>query len=136
MTCLWNLKQVSKWIAMAYPTWLIFLRNDTSFEDFLEEVYVPFNCVLMVTRTDTEGHGEIVKDVYRISREDDLKWMEFGVWDPEQGFRGPRKGLYQRRHDLHGLNLRVISIHVREMIEMYYPDNFGKTPGGVVQARS
>ncbi|XP_076164713.1 glutamate receptor ionotropic, delta-1 isoform X3 [Ptiloglossa arizonensis] len=111
MTCLWNLKQVSKWIAMAYPTWLIFLRNDTSFEDFLEEVYVPFNCVLMVTRTDTEGHGEIVKDVYRISREDDLKWMEFGVWDPEQGFRGPRKGLYQRRHDLHGLNLRVISIH-------------------------
>ncbi|XP_076164714.1 glutamate receptor ionotropic, delta-1 isoform X4 [Ptiloglossa arizonensis] len=102
---------VSKWIAMAYPTWLIFLRNDTSFEDFLEEVYVPFNCVLMVTRTDTEGHGEIVKDVYRISREDDLKWMEFGVWDPEQGFRGPRKGLYQRRHDLHGLNLRVISIH-------------------------
>ena len=92
-----------------YPTWLLFLRDDTRSEDFLSDVWVPFNCVLMVAKRNTEGSGEIVRDVYRISKEDELRSMNFGTWDEEEGFRGPRLGLYQRRHDLHGRAIRVVS---------------------------
>lgn len=98
---------------MAYPTWLLFLRDETRIEEFLSDVYVPFDCTLMVTQRDAgEDAGEIIRDVYRISREDDLRSMSFGKWDPESGFQGPRLGLYQRRHDLHGRNIRVVSINV------------------------
>ncbi|KZC11092.1 Glutamate receptor [Dufourea novaeangliae] len=102
---------VSEWIAMAYPTWLLFLRNTTRFEDFLSKVHVPFDCVLMVAQPENnESNGEVIRDVYRIGREEDLRWMKFGEWDENQGFRGPRLGLYQRRHDLYGRNIRVVSI--------------------------
>ncbi|CAK9807402.1 Probable glutamate receptor [Anthophora quadrimaculata] len=103
--------QVSKWIAMAYPTWLLFLRDDTSFEEFLSNVYVPFDCILMVAQRDSEGNGEVVRDVYRIAKGDILRSMKFGAWDRLRGFRGPQLGLYQRRYDLEGRDLRVVSIH-------------------------
>ncbi|XP_031847328.2 glutamate receptor U1 [Nomia melanderi] len=101
---------VSRWITMAYPTWLLFLRNDTKFEDFLSEVHVPFDCVFMVAQPDGHGIGEVIRDVYRIGKEEELRWMKFGEWDAARGFRGPRLGLYQRRHDLHGRNIRVVAV--------------------------
>ncbi|XP_017765249.1 PREDICTED: probable glutamate receptor [Eufriesea mexicana] len=102
---------VSKWITMAYPTWLVFLRDDTKIEEFLSNIYVPFDCVLMVTQRDADGTGEIVQDVYRIDKEDGLRSMNFGWWNASKGFHGPLLGLYQRRHDLQGRNIRVVSIH-------------------------
>lgn len=98
---------------MAYPTWLLFLRNDTKFEDFLSEVHVPFDCVFMVAQPDDHGVGEVIRDVYRIGKEEKLRWMTFGDWDATRGFRGPQSGLYQRRHDLHGRNIRVVAVQVR-----------------------
>lgn len=106
------MKQVSKWIGMAYPTWLLFLRDESNFEEVLTNVYVPFDCVLMVAQRNTEGAGEIIRDVYRIGKEDRLRWMTFGTWNVTHGFRGPLLGLYQRRHDLYGRNIRVVAIHV------------------------
>nr|XP_033342788.1 glutamate receptor ionotropic, delta-1-like [Megalopta genalis] len=102
--------RVSKWITMAYPTWLLFLRNDTRFEDFLSEVHVPFDCIFMVVQPDDRGDGEVIRDVYRIGREEDLRWMKFGEWNQDRGFRGPMMGLYQRRHDLYGRNIRVVTV--------------------------
>ncbi|XP_043266187.1 probable glutamate receptor [Colletes gigas] len=119
---------VSEWITMSYPTWLIFLRDGTRMEDFLADVYVPFDCILMTVQTDAEGNGEIIRDAYRISREGDLRWMEFGAWDQADGFRGPKLGLYQRRHDLEGSNLRVISIHdppVSKILRNEYNETVG-----------
>lgn len=104
--------QVSEWIAMAYPTWLLFLRDGSRFEDFLSDVYVPFDCILMVAQRDAGGSGEMVRDVYRIGKGEVLESMTFGEWDEARGFRGPRLGLYQRRHDLHGRNIRVVSVDV------------------------
>ncbi|XP_078039267.1 putative glutamate receptor isoform X2 [Augochlora pura] len=102
--------RVSQWITMAYPTWLLFLRNDTRFEDFLSEVYVPFDCIFMIVQPDNGGDGETIRDVYRIGREEDLRWMKFGEWSRDRGFRGPMTGLYQRRHDLYGRNIRVVTV--------------------------
>lgn len=97
---------------MAYPTWLLFLRDGTRFDEFLSNVYVPFDCILMVTQRDSKGTGEIVRDVYQISKEDNLRSMKFGEWNAREGFQGPQLGLYQRRNDLNGRNIRVVSVHV------------------------
>ncbi|XP_050484650.1 uncharacterized protein LOC126870718 isoform X4 [Bombus huntii] len=102
---------VSKWITMSYPTWLLFLRDGTRFDEFLSNVYVPFDCILMVTQRDSKGTGEIVRDVYQISKEDNLRSMKFGEWNAREGFQGPQLGLYQRRNDLNGRNIRVVSVH-------------------------
>lgn len=97
---------------MSYPTWLLFLRDGTRFDEFLSNVYVPFDCILMVTQRDSKGTGEIVRDVYQISKEDNLRSMKFGEWNAREGFQGPQLGLYQRRNDLNGRNIRVVSVHV------------------------
>lgn len=67
----------------------------------------------MVVQPDDHGIGEVIRDVYRIGKEEDLRWMKFGEWDAAQGFRGPQSGLYQRRNDLHGRNIRVVALQVR-----------------------
>lgn len=95
---------------MAYPTWLLFLRDETRFEEFLSDVYIPFDCVFMVAQRDRQG-SEIIQDVYRIGKEDYLRSMTFGTWNSSHGFQGPLLGLYQRRHDLHGHNIRVVAIN-------------------------
>lgn len=114
-------KQVSKWITMAYPTWLLFLRDGTKIEEFLSNIYVPFDCVLMVAQRAADGSGELVRDVYRIDREDGLRSMDFGWWNASKGFHGPLLGLYQRRHDLQGRNIRVVSIHVSDISRLFLP---------------
>ncbi|XP_076295011.1 putative glutamate receptor isoform X2 [Lasioglossum baleicum] len=102
--------RVSQWITMAYPTWLLFLRNDTRYEDFLAEVHVPFDCIFMIAQPDDQGNGEVIRDVYRIGKEEDLRWTTFGEWDKDRGFHGSQLGLYQRRHDLYGRNIRVVTV--------------------------
>ncbi|XP_076302865.1 putative glutamate receptor [Lasioglossum baleicum] len=119
---------VSKWITMAYPTWLLFLRDGTKIEEFLSNIYVPFDCVLMVAQRAADGSGELVRDVYRIDREDGLRSMDFGWWNASKGFHGPLLGLYQRRHDLQGRNIRVVSIH-DPPVSRIFRDQAGQTFG-------
>lgn len=108
------MEQVSEWIAMAYPTWLLFLRDDTRPEDFLSQVHVPFDCILMVAQRNLDGTGEAIRDVYRINKKDHLRADNFGSWDEVHGLRGPTLGLYQRRHDLQGQTINVVSIQVSQ----------------------
>ncbi|XP_017796565.1 PREDICTED: probable glutamate receptor [Habropoda laboriosa] len=124
--------EVSEWIAMAYPTWLLFLRDGTNLEEFLSNVHVPFDCMLMVAQRDTEGNVEIVQDVYRIARGDVLRSMKFAAWDQAGGFRAPRLGLYQRRHDLQGRDIRVVSIH-DPPVSRILRDGIGGFFGEVIQ---
>ncbi|KAK2579344.1 hypothetical protein KPH14_008295 [Odynerus spinipes] len=94
--------QVSAWLAMEYPTWLLFFRNDTRMEDFFRNIYVPFDCKLMVTRDRGNGTGETIVEVYQIDKESEIRVMHFGFWNKTAGFKGPTTGLYQRRNNLHG----------------------------------
>nr|XP_012222289.1 PREDICTED: uncharacterized protein LOC105672139 [Linepithema humile] len=104
--------QVSTWIAMAYPTWLVFFNNETKIEDFLFDIYVPFDCKFMVARSSVNEVGkEIITEVYQVDKEKELRSMQFGVWDVAKGLKGPTRGLFLRRNDLFGQNIRVTSVH-------------------------
>lgn len=97
---------------MAYPTWLVFFDNKTTFSDFFFKVYVPFDCEFMVARSIDTGR-EIINEVYQIDKEKELRSMRFGVWDVKIGLKGPKHGLFSRRNDLFGQKIRVTSVHVR-----------------------
>ncbi|XP_011872070.1 PREDICTED: glutamate receptor U1-like isoform X2 [Vollenhovia emeryi] len=103
---------ISTWIAMAYPTWLVFFGNETTFADFFLEIYVPFDCKFMVAQSSANvTGGEIITEVYQIDRGKELRSMRFGVWDVKNGLKGPKHGLFLRRNNLFGQNIRVTSVH-------------------------
>lgn len=106
---------------MAYPTWLVFFNNNTKLEDFLFDIYVPFDCKFMVARSSVEKVGrEIISEVYQVDREKEIRSVQFGVWDAEKGLEGPKHGLFTRRNDLFGKNIRVTSVQVRLLVALNF----------------
>ncbi|XP_019887827.1 glutamate receptor ionotropic, kainate 2 isoform X2 [Ooceraea biroi] len=103
---------VSTWIAMAYPTWLVFFKNETKLSDFFFEIYVPFDCKFMVAKSSTNETGkENITEVYQVDKGKELRSMHFGTWDVKNGLKGPTRGLYFRRNDLFGHNIFVTSVY-------------------------
>lgn len=99
---------------MAYPTWLVFFGHETEITDFFFNIYVPFDCKFMVVQSSADVIGrEIITEVYQVDRRKELRTMPFGVWDVRDGLKGPKPGLYFRRNDLFGQNIRITSVHVR-----------------------
>ncbi|XP_070155700.1 probable glutamate receptor [Polyergus mexicanus] len=106
-----NFVNVSTWITMSYPTWLIFFDNKNNLTDFFFDVYVPFDSKFMVAQSIINETGkEIITEVYQVYKDKELRLNRFGVWDAEDGLKGPPHGLYLRRNDLFGHNLRVASL--------------------------
>ena len=122
---------MASWIAMDYPTWLVFFGNETSITEFFFEIYVPFGCRFMVAQNSPNVTGkEIITEVYHVDRGKELRFNHFGVWDAKNGLKGPKNGLetYMRRNDLFGQNIRVMSIDVRTLIlffaREFYNNNY------------
>ncbi|XP_071625720.1 probable glutamate receptor isoform X1 [Temnothorax longispinosus] len=103
--------QISTWITMAYPTWLVFFSNGTKFADFFFEIYVPFDCKFMVAQSSANvTDTEIITEVYQVDKRKELRSMQFGIWDVRNGLKGPTRGLFLRRNNLFGQNIRVASV--------------------------
>jgi len=66
---------------------------------------------------------EIITEVYQVDRRKELRSMQFGIWDVKNGLKGPTRGLFSRRHNLFGQNIRVTSVHVRSLISFYNYNN-------------
>ncbi|XP_046746480.1 probable glutamate receptor isoform X4 [Diprion similis] len=100
--------QVSTWITMAYPTWMIFLSEGSRASDFFSRMDIPFDCEFLVS--ESNGTMEVITEVYRVSPGDVLRDLPFGTWSPTDGVRTTRLTFYQRRSNLFGKKLRVTSI--------------------------
>ena len=97
---------------MAYPTWLIFFRETTSIDNFFRQIYVPFDCIFLVAQKGKNDNEATLTEVYQIEKEKELRKAIFGYWNLGTGVITPKLGLYQRRADLFGQNIRVTSIQV------------------------
>nr|QNL15103.1 ionotropic receptor 6 [Aulacocentrum confusum] len=102
--------EIAPWIDMSYPNWLIFFRNETKIQNFFSDIYVPFDCTFMVSTSEFEDQ-ETILEVYQIERDKELRQGLFGTWDIENGIKLSTSSLYQRRNDLFGQTLRVVSVH-------------------------
>lgn len=102
---------------MAYPTWLVFFRNETEITDFFVDIYVPFDCKFMVIQSSADVIGrEIITEVYQVNRGKELRMMPFGTWDVWDGLKAPKPGLYFRRNNLFGQTIRITSVQVKSLI--------------------
>lgn len=97
---------------MAYPTWLIFFRENTTIDYFFRKIYVPFDCIFLVAQRGENDDEATLTEVYQIEKEKELRRSIFGYWDLKTGVTTPKLSLYQRRGDLFGQNIRVTSIQV------------------------
>jgi len=105
---------------MAYPTWLIFFKDETKFADFFFEIYVPFDCMFMVAQSSAnETDKEIITEIYQVDKGKELRSMQFGTWDAKNGLTTPKSGMFSRRNNLFGQNIRVTSIHVRPRVLLH-----------------
>ncbi|CAD6233938.1 GSCOCG00007415001-RA-CDS, partial [Cotesia congregata] len=103
---------LAPWIDMAYPTWLTFFNDETSIYDFFRDIYVPFDCNFMISKRNLEVdfEAEIITEVYQIYRGLELRHGVFATWNIVSGATYTKYSLYQRRSNLHGHTLRVISL--------------------------
>ncbi|XP_032687916.1 uncharacterized protein LOC116852050 [Odontomachus brunneus] len=117
------MSQVSTWITMSYPTWLIFFDNATELAEFFFNIYIPFDCKFMVAQSSANvDDREIITEVYQIDRDKELRSNQFGVWNRRKGLKGPTRGLFLRRNDLYGQNIRVTSVR-DPPISLFHHDN-------------
>ncbi|XP_034940721.1 glutamate receptor ionotropic, delta-2-like [Chelonus insularis] len=102
---------IAPWTDMAYPQWLIFFRDQTTIEYFFSHIYIPFDCEFMISKSYTYSKNrEIITEIYQIDRGKELREQTFAIWSARTGIEFPKLTLYQRRNNLHGHRLKVISI--------------------------
>lgn len=107
---------IASWITMAYPTWVIFFKNTTSINEFFAEVFIPFDCIFLVVQQSEDELTENIYEIYQIKKSPEKIIVPFGTWSFEMGLQNTKLSLYQRRSDLFGHEVRVIAIHVSNLI--------------------
>ncbi|XP_015604256.1 uncharacterized protein LOC107272053 isoform X2 [Cephus cinctus] len=112
---------VAGWIDMSYPTWLIFFGNGTKIETYFDTLYIPFDCEFMVAQTQNDITE--ITEVYRVDRNSSLLTSNFGFISLTEDTDIKRKGLYDRRNNLHGKYLRVGVTHNPSISELIKDDD-------------
>ncbi|KAK0174203.1 hypothetical protein PV328_007312 [Microctonus aethiopoides] len=89
-------------------------KEETKIEDFFEHIYIPFDCTFMISQPNSQCNdsinAEIIWEAYQIDRAKKVRSEIFATWNSETGIQLPKYSLYQRRNNLYGHQLRVISI--------------------------
>jgi hypothetical protein len=96
---------------MSKATWMLFVDKKWPLDEFFSDVYIPFNCEMVVVQPAGE-EGAILTEVYRVGSSFPLQKYRFGTWSAGDGLFCTDKGFYQRRDNLQGLALRVAFIRV------------------------
>ena len=105
---------------MSDVNWLLFLDTNTSLEHFFTDINIPFDCQFLVAQPQSD-HVVVLTEVYRVSPTFPLQTYRFGNWTAGGGLTSPSQGLYVRRNNLQGLELKagVQPVQCRD-ITLYY----------------
>ena len=93
---------------MSDATWLLFL--ETSFDQFLEDVYIPVDCEFLVAQRSGEEAIQLT-EVYRMDEGLPLQRQHFGTWD-QNGLRVSTESLIRRRSNFHNYTITGTSFNV------------------------
>ena len=105
---------------MSDVIWLLFLDTNTSLEQFFTDINIPFDCQFLVAQPHSD-HVVLLTEVYRIKPALPMQTYRFGNWTVGGGLTWPSQGLYWRRNNLQGAELKAGSQPVRcRDIEFYY----------------
>jgi hypothetical protein len=101
-------------MSLTGPTWLLFSDQSIMLESLFTDVYVPFDCLFLVAREDQNGNVTLL-EVYRVNRTTPLLSLQLAVWNPQFGLMWDNRSLYERRNNLHGVNLKATTYQVKEL---------------------
>jgi hypothetical protein len=91
---------------MSDVNWLLFLDTNTSLEQFFTDINIPFNCQFLVAQTQSD-HVVVLTEVYRVRPTLPLQTYRFGNWTVGGGLSCRSEGLYTRRNNLQGAELKA-----------------------------
>jgi hypothetical protein len=91
---------------MSDVNWLLFLDTNTSLEQFFTDITIPFDCQFLVAQPQSD-HVVLLTEVYRVSPTLPLQTYRFGNWTAGGGLTWPSQGLYWRRNNLQGVQLKA-----------------------------
>jgi hypothetical protein len=91
---------------------VLFLDTNTSLEQFFTDINIPFDCQFLVAQPQSD-HVLVLTEVYRVNPTLPLQTYRFGNWTAGGGgLTWPSQGLYRRRNNIQGNNLRTVHINV------------------------
>lgn len=91
---------------MSKATWMLFLDTAWLLDEFLSDVYIPFDCEFVVVQP-AGDRGAILTEVYRVRPSFPLQKYPFCIWSAGDGLFCTDKGFYQRRDNLQGIALKT-----------------------------
>jgi hypothetical protein len=97
---------------MSDVNWLLFLDTNTSLEQFFTNINIPFDCQFLVAQPQND-HVVVLTEVYRVNSTLPLQTYRFGNWTAGGGLTGPSEGLYKRRNNLQGAELKAATQWVK-----------------------
>lgn len=103
----------------SYPRWLLLLDNTQTPREIFQDIYVPFNCEVLVAQN--SGFEIKLTEVYQVAEGFPLNERAFGSWSNEAGLNATKLSLYERRRDLEGVTIKAIGMEVR--IRMFVKNN-------------
>ena len=90
---------------MSDANWLLFLDTNTSLEYFFTDINIPFDCQFLVAQPQSD-HVVVLTEVYRVRPTLPLQTYRFGNWTVGGGLTWPSEGLYKRRNNLQGAEIK------------------------------
>jgi hypothetical protein len=91
---------------MSKATWMLFLDTTWLLDEFLSDVYIPFDCEFVVVQP-AGDEGATLMEVYRVKPSVPLQKYPFCTWSAGDDLSCTDKGFYQRRDNLQGIALKT-----------------------------
>lgn len=97
--------------------------TDGDNDDFLKNIYVPFNCKFFIIKKFNDVNYEI-KDVYQIHENSSKIFSNFAIWENGK-FEIFQNYLFSKRMNLNGFELNLGSPCVRNILYSLIKINIG-----------
>ncbi|PSN34588.1 Ionotropic receptor 115 [Blattella germanica] len=114
-----QLQMLSHQQSMSASAWLVFL-SDSSTEDYFSDIYIPFSCQFLVA----ERRNDFIelRELYRVADGKPLITFPFGSWN-SYGHNCTGTFLYERRNNLHGLQIKATTMNSPPVVLLYENEN-------------
>lgn len=110
LTCL---LQMSRTAGLSSGTWLLFMDTTTTIDEFLDDIYIPFDSEFLVAQSSsgvaTQDSEVSLTEVYQVRDTLPLQQYRIGNWSSVSGLSWTTMQLHQRR-DLQGVVIRCVFI--------------------------
>jgi hypothetical protein len=98
--------QISTTNTLSNTRWLMFLDSATSMSEFFADIFIPFDCELLVAQWEDGGVEMSITEVYHVHPTRPLQLYRVAKWTCGSGLTWSAVPLYHRRRNLQAIVLK------------------------------